>query len=515
MKILIFHGYLLRGTGSNIYNNNLARALSRMGHDVHLFCQDIEAGELDWVDAVGLWNGGPGEGIGELDLRPVRESRPGGSVTVYRPPIGNVLPVFVEDPYEGFEARAYPRLSDAEIESYIAVNVAAVRQVEALIGGSDAALANHLLMAPVILARAGVSSYAVKNHGSDLEYTVKPNPRFVPYVEEGLAPAASILVGSWHTAASLWDAIPGLDLKQKTGLGPPGVDTEEFSPLAADQAGPRIRELAGSIRSGPPSSSFGRDDESAVKALEELEAAEGPRVIFVGKLIVSKGVDLLVAAWPLIHRANPGARLLLVGFGGYEAGLRALVTALGEADLDSARYIAEVGRELEGGEAARLDYLADFLALPPQGYADAAREAAGSVSFSGRLEHAEVGRVLPACDAMVVPSTFPEAFGMVAAEGAASGVLPVCAAHSGLAEVTAVLAEEVPAVAGLISFDPGPEAVAELGAKVNGWLDLSDADRREIGRNIAESADRNWSWTGVANDVISASQSQIRPVREP
>jgi glycosyltransferase involved in cell wall biosynthesis len=252
-----------------------------------------------------------------------------------------------------------------------------------------------------------------------------------------------------------------------------------------------------------------------VEALEELATADGPRVIFVGKLIVSKGVDLLVAAWPLIHRANPGARLLLVGFGAYEMGLRALVTALGEGDLDSARYIAEAGRELEGGEAARLDYLADFLSLPPLGYAEAARDSAGSVSFSGRLEHAEVARVLPACDAMVVPSTFPEAFGMVAAEGAASGVLPVCAEHSGLAEVTAVLADEVPAVSDLISFQRGPEAVADLGSKVNSWLGLAEADRVEIGRNIAESADRNWSWTGVANDVISASQSQIRPVKEP
>jgi glycosyltransferase involved in cell wall biosynthesis len=515
MKILIFHGYLLRGTGSNIYNNNLARALAGLGHDVHLFCQDLEAEGLGWVDSVGLWNDGEAGGIGELTVRPLRESPAEGSVTVYRPPIGSVLPVFVEDPYDGFEARAYPRLSEAEVESYIAVNVEAVREVEALIGGSDAALANHLLMAPVILARAGVKPYAVKNHGSDLEYTVKPNPRFVPYVEEGLGPAASILVGSWHTAASLWAAVPGLDLKSKTGLGPPGVDTAEFSPLPEGGAASRIRELSESIRSGEQSSSFGRDEESAVKALDELKAAEGPRVIFVGKLIVSKGVDLLVAAWPLVHRANPGARLMLVGFGAYETGLRALVTALGEADLDSARYIAEAGRELEGGEAARLDYLADFLALPPRAYAEAAREAAGTISFAGRLEHDEVGRVLPACDAMVVPSTFPEAFGMVAAEGAAAGVLPVCAEHSGLAEVTAVLAEEVPAVAELISFRPGPEAVAELGAKVNRWLALSDGDRRRIGRNIAESADRNWSWTGVAGDVISASQSQIRPVREP
>jgi len=111
-----------------------------------------------------------------------------------------------------------------------------------------------------------------------------------------------------------------------------------------------------------------------------------------------------------------------------------------------------------------------------------------------------------------VPSTFPEAFGMVAAEAAASGVLPVCAEHSGLAEVTATLASEVPEVKDLIGLPLGPGAVAELAGKVNAWLAL-DRDRRlEIGRNIAESADRNWSWEGVARDVISASAGQVRRV---
>lgn len=515
MKILIFHGYLLRGTGSNIYNNNLARALAGLGHDVHLFCQDLEAEDLPWVNAIGLWTGGSGEEIGELKVSSLRETDGSGSVTVYRPPIGRVLPVYVEDPYEGFEARAYPRLSEAEVETYISVNVSAVSQVEALIGGSDAALANHLLMAPVVLARAGVRPYVVKHHGSDLEYTVKPNPRFVPYAREGLASATAILVGSWHTAASLWEAIPDLDLEARTGLGPPGVDTDEFSPLARSESRARIRALAEAIRFGPASSSFGRDNDAALEALDQLEAASGPRVIFVGKMIVSKGVDLLAAAWPLVHAANPGAQLLLVGFGAYETGLRALVTAIGDGALDAARHIAAVGRELEGGDAARLDYLADFLEAPPTGYEKAARDAAGTISFSGRLEHDEVARVLPACDAMVVPSTFPEAFGMVAAEGAASGVLPVCAEHSGLAEVTAVLADEVPAVSDLISFRPGPGAVVELASKVNRWLALSGRDRAALGRNIAECADRNWSWTGVANDVISASQSHIRPVRKP
>ena len=58
VRILIFHGYLLRGTGSNVYNASLAQALAGQGHDVHLLCQDGHAAELDWVDAVGRWNEG-------------------------------------------------------------------------------------------------------------------------------------------------------------------------------------------------------------------------------------------------------------------------------------------------------------------------------------------------------------------------------------------------------------------------------------------------------------------------
>ena len=40
VRILIFHGYLLAGTGSNVYNARLAEALVRLGHEVHLLCQE-------------------------------------------------------------------------------------------------------------------------------------------------------------------------------------------------------------------------------------------------------------------------------------------------------------------------------------------------------------------------------------------------------------------------------------------------------------------------------------------
>ncbi len=199
MRILVFHGYMLRGTGSNIYNVNLARALAKLGHEVHLLCQD-------------------------------RETKIEG-VEIHNPDIHGLLPVYVKDPYEGFEVKAFPELSDAELDRYIESNVAAVRDVAERAGGIDLALANHLVMGPAILARADVAPFAAKIHGSALEYTVKPHPRFLPYAREGIEAAEGVLVGSRHTAESLWAALPDVEgLREKTLLGPPGVDTEAFRP---------------------------------------------------------------------------------------------------------------------------------------------------------------------------------------------------------------------------------------------------------------------------------------------
>src|SRR5919204_243745 len=242
MRVLIFHGYLLRGTGSNVYNASLAQALARLGHEVHLLCQDRQAGALDWVDRVGDWTGGK--------LRVEGRRREGGSVTAYVPDIGGLLPVYVADRYAGFRVKTFPQLSDEELARYLDANVASVRDV-------------------------------------------------------------------------------------------------------ADAAG---------------------------------------RVVS-----------------PLPHH----------------------------------------------------------LAEPPSGYAEAARGAADSVVFAGRLEHDEVGRLVPAADALVFPSTFPEAFGMVAAEAAAAGVLPGSPGHSGAAEVSRALAASLPAEVGaLLSFPLDAEAVRAIAARL-------------------------------------------------
>jgi glycosyltransferase involved in cell wall biosynthesis len=522
MRVLIFHGYLLQGTGSNVYNANLAAALLRLGHEVHLCCQDRAPEELPFVDAVADWD------TGSLAVRTLHEPV---RCTVYRPALAGLLPVYVADRYAGVEARPYPECSEEEVEAYVAANVRAVREVVAR-ARPDVALANHLVMGPLVLARALPDDvpYAVKVHGSDIEYTVAPHPeRFVPPSREGVARARGLLVGSGHIADRLVATLGDEALRERVRLGPPGVDVARFAPRPAGEARVRLRALAdrlARLAEEPPAdaeseSAFARDTGEAAVALADVAAGTDDRlVVFVGKLIVSKGIDLLLAAWPLVLAREPRARLVVVGFGAYRAAVERLVSALADGDLAALDALVAAGRGEEGGPAAPLRLLRAFL----DGLAadDAARErylaaAAGlreRVVLTGRLDHDELVDLLPACEALVVPSTFPEAFGMVAAEGAACGALPVCAAHSGLAEVASALAQAVPSAARpwlTFSTADGSAPVDELAERLKAWLDAPAELRERTRAALVATVRERWSWEGVARGVIAA--AELPPAR--
>ena len=483
MRILIFHGYLLRGTGSNIYTASLVRALVRLGHEVHLVSQDRDP---DVPEAV---------------IRHV-------------PDIGRVLPVYVADRYEGFDAVTFAELDDDALGHYLDANVAAVRSVPV----PDAALANHLVMGPVIVGRAlaGRAPYAVKVHGSALEYTVRPNPeRFAPYALEGIRGASGVLVGSGHTARSLWEVLAAEpDLPERTRLGPPGVDVHSFRPRPAEEAAQGLSRLAARLASGQAAEWGG--EAGAARALDDLHPGRDRIVSYVGKLIVSKGVELLLAAWPLVVAQVPDAQLVIVGFGTYRDALGRFARAVGRRDLDDLREIAARGRELEGGPPGELTYLRAFLEKAGPEWLDAAPAAAARIHFTGRLEHDDLPDLLPACEAQVMPSTFPEAFGMVAAEAAACGALPLSAGHSGMAEVTATLRPALEErLQPLLSFQVGPGAVREIATKLVTWLTTDSAERDRARSALAEVAAGHYSWESVAEGVIAAAQGRLEELPRP
>jgi predicted alpha/beta-fold hydrolase len=49
--ILIVHGYLFEGSGSNIYVKNIAMSWKKMGYNVTVVCQDRHVAKLEFVNS--------------------------------------------------------------------------------------------------------------------------------------------------------------------------------------------------------------------------------------------------------------------------------------------------------------------------------------------------------------------------------------------------------------------------------------------------------------------------------
>ena len=422
MRILLWHGYLLTGSGSNVYTANIARSWRTAGHDVLLLCQEKHAAELDYVDAAGDF---VGDNSG-FDLKPTSAVASAGTCHVARPAIGDILPLYVYDEYDGVTAKLYVDLDADELDTYVSRNVdalvTAIREHE-----PHAIITGHEVMGP----------YIAKLHGSGLEYAVKLQDRYRDYAVEGLGAAACVVGGSNYMVAEAGAHIPGW--ADRAAVVNPGCDIDIFRPTPREE---------------PPV----------------------PNVAYVGKLIASKGVHNLLGALGCTRPRT--LEVTVVGYGGFDEGLRSLAGALTSGDKEKAQAISE------RGESGRLGHLADHLATASETFWQRLREI--PVEFTGRLEHGPLSRALPYFDVLVVPSVVPEAFGMVAAEAAACGVLPIVPDHSGIGEAGRAI-EDAIGRPGLLTYNPN-DPLPGIAARIDALLDLDFAERRELGLRAVDIA---------------------------
>ena len=401
---------MLGGTGSNVYTRALAREWTLAGHDVTVVCQE---------------------------RYPERYDLGGASVVVPELP-GRLLPTFVLDRYEGLEARLLGDFTPEERAAYVEANAAALREL----APADLVFANHVLLGAPVGTASGMR-FRVKAHGSELEYAMRGRPDLARWGGETLAGAEVVFAGSEHIRDVLEDVCGHVD---RVEIVPPGVDVEEFRPEPRGEALAALLEEARNDPPNPGNADERLPDEGNAARFARFFADERPTVVYFGKLIENKGVQVLLEAI-----AGLEARAVVVGFG---------------------------------------DFREQLEALAPLG-----------TLFTGALEHRHLRHLLPLCDVAVVPSIFPEAFGMVAAEAAAAGLLPVVSAHSGLAEVAAGIGGEVgPEAAPLLSFPAGD--VAALRERLAAVLALPSDRRGELGLAARLAVERRWSWTVVAARLL-------------
>ena len=404
MRILLWHGYLLGGTGSNVYTRAVAREWSRAGHDVVVVSQEANPEVYDL----------------------------GGAQTV-RPDIGTVLPVFVVDRYEGLEPKLLQDTTPDERATFVEANAAVLREL----APADLVFANHVLLGGPVGAASGLP-YAVKAHGSELEYSMRGNDELAAWGRDSLTAARAVFVGSAHIRDVLEEVVGHVDRVHEV---PPGVDVEEFRLEARDQALANLLDEISRDRPNPGNANERLPDEGNADRLRAFFADDGPTVLYFGKLLRNKGVHLLLEA---LERVD--AKAVIVGFGDYRDELEAM--------------------------------------------------AQPNTLFTGPLEHRHLVHLVPLADVTVVPSIFPEAFGMVAAEAAAGGSLPLVARHSGLAEIADALEEVgVPA-----AFESGN--LDDLVEKLESLLQRPASEREELARRARRVAEERWSWASVADRLL-------------
>jgi phosphatidyl-myo-inositol dimannoside synthase len=186
---------------------------------------------------------------------------------------------------------------------------------------------------------------------------------------------------------------------------------------------------------------------------EQVRAERGlqgvPLVVCAARLVARKGQDQLIAAWPAVQRAVPGAKLLIVGDGKYRSALDMQVARLGLQD---------------------------------------------AVTFTGPVTWADIPPYFDAADVFAMPSRTrlaglePEGLGIVFLEAAACGK-PVIVGRSGGAPDAVD--------DGVTGYVVDPTSPDEIAARVVELL--TDPDKaRAMGEAGRIRAQADWQWDDIA-----------------
>lgn len=533
--ICILHGYLLEGSGSNLWTRAIVKSLCNDGRTVHLMCQENHPERYDFIsEAYGYTQDGTTKTLLNRKV-PYK-----GKCIMHKPQLGDTLPVYVWDKYEEF-SNVVPMidLSDNIIEDYLNRNTKVLKK---LLRDYDikSIHANHAVLMSVVAQRVFSSTgipFAIMPHGSAIEYAVKKDDRFLKMSSEAFTDAKRIFVVGqemFERVKSVFPSIQNLEEKMiKLNLG---VDTQLFELISIDDRQKNIRSLCKKIANlqkgkTPEETRQLREnlsttiqknellelfssisyelispDSDLESKLSQINWNEEKIILFVGRLISKKGIHGVIAALPLILEQNPSARLVIVGHGPLREALEVFLWALEKGQRELVKNIAEWGEFLEEAGQNPFSILESFFEqLEKRHELDSYFEKASkyirhdSVIFTGYLTHQELRYLFPCCDVSVFPSITVEAGPLVFLESLASGCFPIGTYFGGMAESIDTVAIKLPKnVTELMKITTSKEnLVLDLADKVSNSLQIENK-HREILRDIAM---QFYDWENVSRKL--------------
>lgn len=227
MRILICHGYQLRGAGGNQYVQSLARSFCARGHQVLLMCQESDP-RLDFVSSFVRETGGA------VELAWEQETAFPGHCMVVQPDIAGLLPVYTLDACPGFLVKEFVELEAAELDRYVKMNRSSLeRLVRQFV--PDGIHVNHALVFPFVVrpiaGERGVP-YFVSVHPREIESEAAGEARYLEYGARGLEGAAAIFAPGEDTRIRVLEVFgaAAAGLAERLEVLAPGVDTAVFRP---------------------------------------------------------------------------------------------------------------------------------------------------------------------------------------------------------------------------------------------------------------------------------------------
>ena len=528
MTICILHGYLLEGSGSNLWTRSIVQSLCRDGETVHLVCQENHPERYDFIANVERYHA---DGSVETTLQRAVPYK--GRCIMHKPYIGETLPVYVWDHYEEFpDVQPMVAMSDEAIEDYLTNNVTAVTRVVA--ENSVSVLhANHAVLMSVVARRVSENisiPFAIMPHGSAIEYAVKKDPRFLAFARESFSKAQRIYVIGTELRQRIKSVFLGMEgMESKIVDLPLGVDTALFQPVSRKDRTGAIESLCEQIRNAPRGKTvamsnglcrglspdiklsqlmalikehsqyeFKSPDDDVESRLRSINWQEDQVLLFVGRLISSKGLHLILAALPGILKDYPRAKLVVVGHGPLREPLEALLWALKNGASELVRNIVKWGSALEAtGDRPLKEIQYYFDKLEATGQLEAYFESAQkcisdtNVIFTGYLTHQELRYLFPACDVAIFPSVVAEAGPLVFLEAMASGCFPLGTYFAGMAASIDSVEEVLPTgVSKWMKLSAGEkETVHDMVLKVRGALGVEATHKAALHRISVEKYD--------------------------
>ena len=240
MRIGLYHGYELIGSGSNEYTRYISRALALLGHEVHVFCREPEPERIPHLSRAVAW-----DSVGSV----ARAFRQDARLDLCRPsaPTRRDSPRLPYGPAAEGRVKPFTALSDAELDDFHSFSLATLRAaLDAY--PVDVLHANHLVYQPSVAVQTGFPT-VIFLHGSSIEYTVKRDERFLEAGRTALRQAAGVISGNREVLGRLMTLYPEESelIAGKSAIVGVGVDTSLFQPVERRHRRETLARIAGDL----------------------------------------------------------------------------------------------------------------------------------------------------------------------------------------------------------------------------------------------------------------------------